>query len=382
MDRYRKWYKGSLAALVLCMTLVIIFNYVIDPYQLYKSTSIKGLNHTKLYTNDYLWKARKIAEIKPSVLFLGSSRTGKGIDPDYYFRIQGEASFNAGLSSADINVQLKYFQYGAMANHQLRKIYLGLDFEGFNTYSSPPATYSEKRLFSLKMIKEDLISTLFTKKSIMDSLSVVRASFSAQQLNGDFLLEDGSNDEQRLVTTVNSLLKDKGVNRFYDHLRSYLQDPNVYIRYSLSSNKMDSFRQVDEYCKSSGISCTFFIHPSHALQWEGIQAAGRWEEFEKWKREIVEISPIWDFSGFNSITTVSTENFDHYFDQSHYRKHIGNLVLNRMLHVNEESVPDDFGFLITPNNIEQQLDRIREEKKRWEADNPEIVNRVKSLAIN
>jgi len=352
----------------------------------YKAPIIRGFNQIKLYSNEYMWKARQIAKVKPSVLFLGSSRTERGIDPNYYSLISGGAAFNAGLVASDIEVQMNYLKYAKMVDPNLEKVFIGLDFEAFNEYGFPVNLYSEKRLRSATMSSDDLIVTLFSLKSLKDSFRVIKASSLEQELLDDFLLlEDGSMDERRAYKLSEQSLQEGGKNPYFDHLRDYLEDINIYKNYSLknysmSQNKLGRLRMLIDYCRNNGLELTVFIHPSHALQWEGIKVTGRWEEFEAWKKEVVKTTQVWDFSGYNSVTTAPTDNFEHYWDQSHYRKQVGNLVLNRMLGVYEDSVPKDFGYLMTQENIEQHLLRIRKEKKAWEENNPEIVNRIERLA--
>jgi hypothetical protein len=56
-----------------------------------------------------------------------------------------------------------------------------------------------------------------------------------------------------------------------------------------------------------------------------------------------------------------------YWESSHYKKEVGNLIVERILKgQSAESVPDDFGVMINPHNIEQHLLSIREDRK-WYA---------------
>ena len=74
---------------------------------------------------------------------------------------------------------------------------------------------------------------------------------------------------------------------------------------------------------------------------------------------MVAITPVWDFSGYNSITTQPIKPvMNNYVDNSHYSPPIGAFVLNRVLSHNVEQVPKDFGVLMTPDNIEQHLANI------------------------
>ncbi|MGD1704557.1 hypothetical protein [Dapis sp. BLCC M229] len=67
---------------------------------------------------------------------------------------------------------------------------------------------------------------------------------------------------------------------------------------------------------------------------------------------MVEITPIFDFSEYKSITVEPISNdMKNYTDNSYYTKEVGNSVLNRLLSYKQEEVPEDFGILINPENI-------------------------------
>lgn len=134
------------------------------------------------------------------------------------------------------------------------------------------------------------------------------------------------------------------------------------------------------YCKQHDITLKVFISPSHATQWEAIRATGHWHTFEQWKREVAKITPVWDFSGYNSITTEPISNtMKNYGDNSHYTKEVGDLVLNRILSFKEETVSSDFGVLLTPETIESHLKQIRYDREVWARKHPDEVKLVEDI---
>ncbi|EAM48351.1 hypothetical protein WH8501_16620 [Crocosphaera watsonii WH 8501] len=69
-------------------------------------------------------------------------------------------------------------------------------------------------------------------------------------------------------------------------------------------------------------------------------------------------------------------------DNSHYTPNIGDFVLNRILSHNVEQVPEDFGVLITSENIEQHLAKIRSDREEWAKMRPNEVELVETLKQN
>jgi hypothetical protein len=96
--------------------------------------------------------------------------------------------------------------------------------------------------------------------------------------------------------------------------------------------------------------------------------------------KVVEITPVWDFSSYNSITTEPVGDImNNYADSSHYTPKIGNLVLNRIFAYKEDSVPTDFGVKISPENIKYHLAKIRSDRQVWAKNNPKDLKLVEEI---
>src|SRR5205823_3536266 len=99
--------------------------------------------------------------------------------------------------------------------------------------------------------------------------------------------------------------------------------------------------------------------------------------------------PIWDFSGYNSITgedvppvqDVKTR-MHYYYESSHYTPATGDSVLDRIfgLKPNERSLPDNFGVLLTSRNIDAHLANIRYAREHYRQTHPEDVAEIEAIA--
>jgi hypothetical protein len=144
-----------------------------------------------------------------------------------------------------------------------------------------------------------------------------------------------------------------------------------------------------------------FISPSHARQWETLHVGGLWTTWEDWKRQLVKINveeasraaagpfPLWDFSGYTALTTepfpalgdvASTMRW--YWESSHYKKQLGDLVLDRVFDYRDPSreLPGDFGIRLDPATIEAHLAWIRAGRERWVAQYPDDANEIAQVA--
>jgi len=153
-----------------------------------------------------------------------------------------------------------------------------------------------------------------------------------------------------------------------------------YSNYHFSNEFLNNFKTTVNLCKQHNINLKVFLSPVHAAQLEAIRVAGIWSIFEQWKREVSKVTPVWDFSDYNSITTEPINNdMKNFFESVHYRKEVGDLILNRMFPYREKTVPDDFGILLTAGNSESHLEKIRADREVWAKKNPDLVKLVQDL---
>ncbi len=108
-----------------------------------------------------------------------------------------------------------------------------------------------------------------------------------------------------------------------------------------------SLKEVVDLAKDHNFHVVVFLNPLHKLTYMNADL----ERFSRFKKSLAEIIPYYDFTGLNSITT---DNY-YYYETSHYRRLVGDMMLKVMLGTPEVAVPDDFGFLVTPDNIDAHL---------------------------
>ena len=83
-------------------------------------------------------------------------------------------------------------------------------------------------------------------------------------------------------------------------------------------------------------------------------------DFDRFKRALSHLSGFYDFSGLNSVTT---DNFN-YYETSHYRPKVGDLVIARIFNQRNIKVPEDFGQWVTAENIDLHLKTLRQQVNR------------------
>jgi hypothetical protein len=363
------------------------FNALVDPFGIFGASPTPGFNQLKpeLGSHARMAKAFNIRLMQPQGIILGSSRAEVGLDPEHPgWNEQSHPVYNLALSSARIDEVLDYLLH-AQAHGPLREVVLSLDFFMFNANWRHEADFDAGRLsspehfFSNAGWLQDPIKALFSLDGLKASMDTIKAQDNPATTSS---YANGTRDTRRKWTAIQSM----GGHRqaFLANTHHELTHADGWPLFSLydstgSPSPLETFNKINEFCQQHNINLRVFISPLHALKQEVIWQLGLGPEFEHWKRGLVEIlnnsdTTLWDFSGYNSITMEpfpplgdDKTQMKNYWEGSHYRKHVGDLILDRLFPFQKpgRNIPDDFGVLLDSSNIDAHLLTTRKAREHY-----------------
>lgn len=278
--------------------------------------------------------------------------------------------YNLGIDMDRIHESKEYLKH-ALLHSEIKRVILGLDFFMFN--ASQKVNYNfDPELIGRKVGVGDYLSTsIFSRDAFVDSIRTIKASRS--QPGREEFLSNGFRPGKFVFYQVKSYPALHYYTQFI-FMSSLPSQTKYYADMTLDQEVFDDFEEILKICKQRNIDVKLYISPAHAhLDGEGIAAAGKWGMMEEWKRRVVAITdkyaaPIWDFSGYNSITTEPVvAPMKYYWDSSHFTEVVSDLILKRMLALKEDTqeVPADFGIHLTGKNIELNLAMIRQCRQKY-----------------
>lgn len=400
----RRYTRVFFLALLGFAASLIGFTAAVDPYDIL-GVRIPGVNDIKPATYDSmrLHKALSVERMRPNALILGSSRAHFGLDPAHRGWTE-KPVFNLSLFDGRIYEMLRYLQH-AQAIHPVRQVVLALDFLSFNARHRTIGDFDEDRLAEgglPEMIRRvpDLVAGLASLDALRTSVATIR-----EQGNPCIARErtDGTHSTAHLECEVRSIGHRQ---MFLDNEAEFLARQYDVYRFDYADDgetTFDMLRRIVQFARDHDIDLRLLISPPHARQLETIALAGLWPAWEQWKREIVAILsedaaahrherafPLWDFSGYNSVTTepvpalgdVGTEMAG-YWDSSHYKKEIGDLMLDRVLGGADKrmaAAPRDFGVLLTPDNLEENLRHVLDTQAAYRRARPGELHEIAAFA--
>ena len=382
-----------------CLLGTGFFNLFMDPFDLFGMPGWQGVNAEKTQYQKVLRmaKAHAVRFYRPRGIILGTSRaeyldpTHPGWDPD------ARPVYNLAIQSSRIHEVWHYLRH-AQAQRPLKQVVLALDEFMFSPHILSEQGFDEARLDKIAdpwpntAWINDLVMALFSFDALKESfLTLVSQSPPSPVIYQD----NGARYPNRFQYAIDKV---GGHHRlFVKHVahgggnrkkRRALYDP------------YDTFRQIIEFCRQNGIDLRLLINPPHAWYLEKLRLTGTEQEYMDWKRHLVDLLaseareanaspfPLWDFSGFNSVTTEPVPSAQNknakmrwYWEDSHYKTETGHLILDRVfgLDTTELRAHPDFGVLLTEANFAAQTQRLQAGYASYRKNHPGDVAEITRL---
>jgi len=397
----KKYFVSVLLIGLVASVTVMLFNWIVDPLDIYRVVKVKGFNAYKTTYKSYARVAKPLQIEKNHYrrLALGSSRTEIGI-PIYgtAWDRWGKSGFNAALNGANVDTLYAVLHH-AVEVSDLQDVLIGLDFGMFNGEMIQGFEYPELLANGLGLL--DKLSrqlkafglTLFSPATTAASVKTLR-----HQGEMDHKYHDtGQQNNEREIIKNASL----GYRTRFEHfenasLRNYwtpCRDNGFRYDNGHGHDTMTIFRSMLMLTQEKPFSIHLFISPVHARLLEALSAGGLWPAFEQWKRDVLAVIEevhaqtgadiqLWDFSGYHHFAVEPLPKqgqfMQYYLDGSHYTDTVGYDLLNTIY---GDVKPDaSFGVLLTPQTIEGHLQEIRSEQKTYRQEHREQYDDIQRRA--
>lgn len=322
-----------LCLMMLCLLLIISMpaaaNWVINPFGAWPSLVIDGMYRQLEIGAERVKLPYRLRTEQAPTLLVGSSRVLYGMPIEQGSR---DGVLNAALSGASMDEIATVIRV-AMSSHSLKRVVWGLDFYAFGEDRVgflDADTRSRLEGDSVLLIRETLLSR---QASTATRDLWRRARGGRANLPAAWLLP---------VPWPEQVIRDSMQERPADDpspaARAELEQQvtqwaHAYAHYNSSAKQFALFRDTLARTKEAGVETILFLPPLSACEIEIIQRAGRWAAFEDWKRELVSVSPYWDFSGYTELSRHDDLFGDMYFNEHfcHFRPATGEVILRRLL---------------------------------------------------
>lgn len=368
VSEHRTFLKVFLGGLLIVLPAIAAFNLVVDPYEVYRLWPESPLNDYKGERKTWTFKAEMVHHEKCTAAILGSSRV-LWIDPHSRHWGPGGA-YNLGLRAATMEEVLQVFHY-TVGEAPLQRVFLCVDFFQFNVGESPndmqPSRFN-RELTPVEYHLDKLIGMRATRASFKTLGYWLRdkpTPYTSRGRIGLVALTGAAPTRRRMEVTVRG---------YAAKFRRYQEDPR----------QMECFRNIVRTCRRRNLELTVLIPPVHACHLETIRLSGKWDQWERWKRQLVNVldgetngnNMLWDFTGYSPYTTEPLPEGDEvdalewFAETSHFKENLADLLLEV---VYGKASNASFGRRLCSANLDAHLAEIRRDRRAWLEQSPQTA---------
>jgi hypothetical protein len=354
MEIYRKWLCLALGILLGTVGLIGLTNFIVDPYGLLR----KDFSYQFIEPNKNFIKIRFITQNpdRYDSFVFGSSRINS-IDVR---KIQGYRCYNVHYSGGLPRDHLDNIRFLLKKGVRIKLILIGLDDFSFREdpdarlhqplrYPYPPVLNQHPFPYYLRYFFS------FQDWDIMQEVLIGYKKKLFKKTGDDLVLYSLFDTGQMFFDQVDRQIEDNSEKHRNDpKFLKHRVNPGNHLK-----GAMKDLGEIVRLAEAHHVRLVLFINPLHKNVFldSGV-------DFDRFKRALSHLSGFYDFSGLNSVTT---DNFN-YYETSHYRWHVGDLVIARIFNDRNVKVPEDFGQWVTAENIDLHLKALRQQVIR--EDNP------------
>ncbi|WP_137392205.1 FkbM family methyltransferase [Rhodoligotrophos defluvii] len=376
------WLAGSVAA---AYALVLAFVAVVDPYGVTEIVSIPGINAQKtqrLEGGGRVEKSLALWREDHDAVILGSTSALMGINPDSP-AFAGLNAYNAAIPGATMAEIHAVGQF--LLNHGRPKVLvIGLEFSMFEADRTIAKDF-EQSGFDGDWMPAVYARALGSPQALIDALQTVYHNMRGvpERTRDDGFQGMNKTPDFDYREAFTEILAREFLVRDW-HYADFDYDPG---RVRLLADLLQRFGQTDTQVR-------VFVSPIHARQLEAIVAKGIYPVYETWLRDLAAVADanaqaeIWDFSGYNSVTTEEVPDWGDkrqdmmwYWNSARYTPATGEVMIASMLGATGGAVQPlpGFGRPLSVAGIERILEENRAGRQAYSLAHGDEVADVERL---
>lgn len=409
------------ATCLLFMSSIVLFNIVIDPYNIFTKEIKK--RPTELKTKDYLTKTVKIIQTKPDQIILGTSIVDVG------YALAGSLSvfdnvnfnqdkkqleeelpinsrvFNGGIHGGTLYEMYQLLQHTYLNNKKLKHVIIGLDWHIF-TNERPPTDHKQdiatlKKTHLLPLYYADAFMTWAGTRDAY--LSFAEQHKIARNINKIFLKVPMFFD--RLLSNIkhyaskenygstnalepdvipdyfNPPQKQYVIGRLKQEMTALLLSiyyiSSLYADFAKQGEKVvlnpeafDYLQKIVNFAHQNNIKLDVYITPQQGTHWVTAEKFGLGSYVDQWLFRVAQITPYWDFSARIDFNDEVTDYFRG--DDRHFNTDAGKIILTSIMR--GQANPKIGINYVTKDTVQQSILRRHQAQADWLSHNKYLAD--------
>ena len=337
----KKWVLVFLVTVLVLAALLAGLNLAVDPFgafgdRLLSWFSYDETNNPRVAKFSYLEQHHD----EYDSYILGCSSTSS-FPVDAFNEAYGASFYNLIMYGADMRDCEKIAQY-LVEHYEVKTLIL-------NVYLDNGLTYDEEsdRLTKNLHYKEDpdtSVLSYYTRYLFADpryalaKLNALRTDTILPQTFDVFDERTGCYDKR--VRDAEPIGSEE---RYLESYPVFADYPHQTLSLPYTEQCMQSVAAIKTLCEKAGVNLTVAAGPVYAEYLKNYEP----ETVAQFYRSLAQVTPFWDFSS----SSVSCE-MRYFYDGTHFRNNVGEMICARMTGRTDLWIPDDFGTYVTADTPE------------------------------
>jgi hypothetical protein len=394
--RFLRWWLVGLAGSALLWFLLLT---VVDPFGLHDIHLPWGLNASKLsvLSRPLTAKPMLVRRVQPDSVILGSSRAHGGFDADSdAVRQHLGRTFNLALdgpSAMDFEFLLQRSADGTRFRTVLMGVDHGLFQRDFHQVERNRLRHAEALMPAFaRRTGTELLESVFSWTAARAALSTLRSpSTHPQTALGFKVVPNLPGNEHGLRLHIG------WVDAYY--VPVFATDPLTAGQREAVQSQWQALDRMIDLAAVKEWRLVLFVEPAHARFAELRIATGLRPAYEQWltrmsgvvasaRKRGVKIE-LRDCATYNEMTTEAIPEFSdrqsrmrYFVDSTHFTPALGDRLIEVIFQPStRDTSPGDFGFALTPENIQAHLAALRIGREQYARSHPREIAEVR-LIVN
>lgn len=285
--------------------LYVLIATLLDPFGIIYETRNSKMKMVKTRVarkvNVSLLRLQQFTFNPADIVLLGDSRT-ELLKSTEFEKISGDKTINLAFGGETLPELFETFWF-ITSNHEIKKIYIGINFDLFNENNNM------NRVKEAVKLKKSHLNYLISRYSFRSVYYMTQSLFS----------------HKKVETEVHRLSRDEFWNQ---QLQS--SAANLYSLYKYPYSYEKELNEISQYCRDNNIELAFVILPTHVDLQNKIEYYHLENESHRFKEFISNLNKTYDFDYANTITSER----NNFVDPFHVSDSISNIVVRNILENN------------------------------------------------
>ncbi len=337
----KKFFIMFFSVLLVVFGAILLLNVLVDPFGLF--ADIYNWDSYNFTQNPRTAKINYIDEHKDEFdsYIVGSSGCG-AVKVSTINEYTGNSYYNSFYYGSDLMDSYNTIKYLSETAH-VENILLGINYNTAMFFDVGDDEINQR--MHGKASNENLLdfygSYLFANpRYAIQKVKDIKEDSFFQKTFDVFIPETGDYDKSIRDTENIGNYNDYLDKEAYNIFKAYPKSRKDLTELENFSNYM---KKIKDLCDENSINLQVIVFP---VYWEDFENYNI-DELEEFYRSLSSITDFWDFSK----SAISTDA-RYFYDSSHFRNSVGNMMLGKIYEDESLYMPDDFGHYVTNENID------------------------------